>query len=110
GHADSLLVQAGSGALTLGVPSSAGVPESIVQHTLVADFNRLETVEDFFKKYPDDIAAIIVEPVAGNMNCVLPRMDFLQGLRSLCDKYGALLIFDEVMTGFRVALGGAQQH
>lgn len=109
GHADSLLVMAGSGALTLGVPSSAGVPESIVQHTLLADFNRLETVEELFKKYPDDIAAIIVEPVAGNMNCVLPRKDFLQGLRTLCDQYKSVLIFDEVMTGFRVALGGAQQ-
>ncbi len=110
GHADSLLVQAGSGALTLGIPSSAGVPESIVQHTLVADFNDLESVEVLFKKYPDDIAAIIVEPVAGNMNCVLPREGFLQGLRALSDRYGSVLIFDEVMTGFRVALGGAQQH
>lgn len=108
GHADSLLVQAGSGALTLGVPSSAGVPDSIVQHTLLADFNRLETVEDLFKKHPDDIAAIIVEPVAGNMNCVLPRTDFLKGLRELCDRYKSVLIMDEVMTGFRVARGGAQ--
>lgn len=110
GHADSLLVQAGSGALTLGVPSSAGVPESIVQHTLLAEFNRLDTVAALFEKYDDDIAAIIVEPVAGNMNCVLPRQGFLSGLRELCDRYGAVLIFDEVMTGFRVALGGAQEY
>lgn len=110
GHADSLLVQAGSGALTLGVPSSAGVPESIVQHTLLADFNRIETVEALFKKYGNDIAAIIVEPVAGNMNCVLPREDFLKGLRQLCDHYQSVLIVDEVMTGFRVEKGGAQQR
>lgn len=110
GHSDGLLVQAGSGALTLGVPSSAGVPESIVQHTLVADFNRLDTVEALFKQYGEDIAAIIVEPVAGNMNCVLPVPGFLEGLRVLCDQYGSVLIFDEVMTGFRVALGGAQAH
>lgn len=110
GHSDSLLVQAGSGALTLGVPSSAGVPDSIAHHTLVAEFNRLDTVQALFEKYPDDIAAIIVEPVAGNMNCVLPTPEFLPGLRALCDKYKAVLIFDEVMTGFRVALGGAQAH
>jgi glutamate-1-semialdehyde 2,1-aminomutase len=108
GHADFLLVAAGSGALTLGVPNSLGVPESIAQHTLIAEFNRLDTVADLFKKYGKDIAAIIVEPVAGNMNCVLPTQEFLQGLRDLCDRYGSVLIFDEVMTGFRVALGGAQ--
>lgn len=108
GHADSLLVQAGSGALTLGVPSSAGVPESIAQHTLIAEFNRLDTVTALFEKYGDDIAAIIVEPVAGNMNCVPPAPGFLQGLRDICDRYHSVLIFDEVMTGFRVALGGAQ--
>lgn len=108
GHADSLLVAAGSGALTLGVPSSAGVPADIAQHTLVADFNNLETVEALFKKYGDDIATVIVEPVAGNMNCVLPAPGFLQGLRKLCDQYNSVLIFDEVMTGFRVAHGGAQ--
>ncbi len=108
GHSDSLLVQAGSGALTLGVPSSAGVPDSIVQHTLVAEFNRLETVKALFEKYGDDIAGIIVEPVAGNMNCIPPLPGFLSGLRTLCDQYGSLLILDEVMTGFRVALGGAQ--
>lgn len=107
GHSDSLLVQAGSGALTLGVPSSAGVPESIVQHTLVAEFNRLETVQALFEQYGDDVAGVIVEPVAGNMNCVPPVPGFLPGLRALCDQYGSLLIMDEVMTGFRVALGGA---
>ncbi len=107
GHSDALLVKAGSGALTLGVPSSAGVPESVTQHTLVADFNKLETVEALFKKYGNDIAGVIVEPVAGNMNCVLPLPDFLPGLRKLCDQYGALLIFDEVMTGFRISLKGA---
>ncbi|MCD6040330.1 MAG: hemL [Gammaproteobacteria bacterium] len=108
GHSDSLLVQAGSGALTLGVPSSAGVPDSIAQHTLVAEFNRLNTVETLFEKYGEDIAALIVEPVAGNMNCIPPLPEFLPGLRALCDKYDSLLIMDEVMTGFRVGLGGAQ--
>lgn len=110
GHADSLLVQAGSGALTLGVPSSAGVPESIVQHTLVAEFNRLETVEALFEKYKNEIAAIIVEPVAGNMNCIPPTKEFLSGLRSLCDQCDSLLIMDEVMTGFRIAMGGAEER
>lgn len=108
GHSDSLLVQAGSGALTLGVPSSAGVPESIVQHTLLAEFNRLDTVKALFEKYENDIAGIILEPIAGNMNCIPPVPGFLTGLRALCDQYGSLLILDEVMTGFRVALGGAQ--
>lgn len=107
GHADSLLVAAGSGALTLGIPNSAGVPASFAEHTLVADYNRLSSVASLFEKYGNDIAAIIVEPVAGNMNCVLPKEGFLKGLRDLCDQYGALLIFDEVMTGFRIALGGA---
>lgn len=110
GHADSLLVEAGSGALTLGVPSSAGVPESVAQHTLVADFNRIESVAALFQKHHADIAAVIVEPVAGNMNCVLPKAEFLSGLRELCDQHGSLLIFDEVMTGFRVALGGAGER
>jgi glutamate-1-semialdehyde 2,1-aminomutase len=108
GHADCLLVAAGSGALTLGVPNSAGVPEESAKNTLIAEFNRLDTVEALFKKYGPDIAAIIVEPVAGNMNCVIPDSDFLKGLREICDVYGAVLIFDEVMTGFRVAKGGAQ--
>lgn len=110
GHADFLLVAAGSGALTLGVPNSAGVPESIAQHTLIAEFNRLDTVKALFEKYGNDIAAIIVEPVAGNMNCVPPVPGFLEGLREICNHYGSVLIFDEVMTGFRVALGGAQAH
>ncbi len=110
GHADCLLVAAGSGILTLGIPSSAGVPDSVVEHTLLAEFNDLDAVKQLFEKYGDDIAGVIVEPVAGNMNCVLPLPGFLQGLRDLCDRYGSLLIFDEVMTGFRVALGGAQAH
>lgn len=108
GHVDSLLVKAGSGALTLGQPSSPGVPKSVTEHTIVCTYNDLTQVESAFKQYPDDIACIIVEPVAGNMNCVLPQPHFLSGLREICDRYGALLIFDEVMTGFRVALGGAQ--
>lgn len=110
GHADSLLVAAGSGGLTLGVPDSAGVPESLAQHTLVADFNDLESVKTLFKTYGKEIACVIVEPVAGNMNCVLPEPGFLQGLRELCDQYDSVLIFDEVITGFRVGLGGAQAH
>lgn len=110
GHADSLLVNAGSGGLTFGIPSSAGVPYDFIQHTLTADFNDLASVEAWFDEYPEDIAAIIVEPVAANMNCVLPRADFLPGLRKLCDDYGALLIFDEVISGFRVSLGGAQEY
>lgn len=110
GHADSLLVSAGSGLLTLGIPNSAGVPESVAQHTLVANYNDLDSVNQLFKKYGDDIACVIVEPVAGNMNCVLPTPGFLEGLRTLCDQYASLLIFDEVMTGFRVSLGGAQAH
>ncbi len=109
GHSDSLLVKAGSGGLTFGVPDSAGVPESFAQHTLVAEFNDLDEVEKLFKQYLDDIAAVILEPVVGNMNCVLPEQKFLTGLRELCDRHKAVLIFDEVMTGFRVALGGAQQ-
>jgi glutamate-1-semialdehyde 2,1-aminomutase len=108
GHADFLLVAAGSGALTLGVPNSAGVPKSIAQHTLIAEFNRIETVAALFEKYGDDIAAVIVEPVPGNMNCVPPTADFLQNLRQICSDFGSVLIFDEVMTGFRVARGGAQ--
>ena len=108
GHSDSLLVKAGSGLLTLGSPSTPGIPESITQHTLVVDFNDLEHTTRLFEAYGDDIAAVIIEPIAGNMGFVLPKPDFLQGLRRLCDQYHALLIFDEVMTGFRVALGGAQ--
>ncbi len=109
GTADSLLVKAGSGALAFGTPSSAGVPSDLAQHTLVAQFNDLASVETFFVQHPDDIACVIVEPVAGNMNLILPAEGFHAGLRRLCSQYGALLIFDEVMTGFRVSLGGAQQ-
>ncbi|KTT43926.1 glutamate-1-semialdehyde 2,1-aminomutase, partial [Pseudomonas oryzihabitans] len=106
GHSDSLLVKAGSGALTLGVPSSPGVPAAFAQHTLTLAYNDLGEVEETLAKVGDQIACIIVEPVAGNMNCVPPAPGFLEGLRSLCDQYGVVLIFDEVMTGFRVALGG----
>ncbi|WP_108651955.1 glutamate-1-semialdehyde 2,1-aminomutase [Dongshaea marina] len=110
GHVDSLLVKAGSGALTLGMPSSPGIPEGTTRDTLTCDYNDLESVAQAFAKHGDDIAAIIVEPVAGNMNCIPPQPGFLEGLRELCDQHKALLIFDEVMTGFRVAHGGAQQH
>ena len=110
GHSDALLVKAGSGALTLGIPSSPGVPASFTEHTLVAHFNDLTRVQQLFAQYRDDIAAIIVEPVAGNMNCILPEPGFLQGLRNICDENDSVLIFDEVMTGFRVSLGGAQGH
>lgn len=108
GHSDALLVKAGSGALTLGVPDSPGVPPEFVRHTLSATYNDLNSVERAFSQADGDIACIIVEPVTGNMNCVLPQSGFLEGLRELCDRHGAVLIFDEVMTGFRVALGGAQ--
>lgn len=110
GHSDSLLVKAGSGALTLGVPSSPGVPAAFAQHTLTLAYNDLGEVAETLAKVGDQIACIIVEPVAGNMNCVPPAPGFLEGLRRLCDQYGVVLIFDEVMTGFRVALGGAQAH
>ncbi|WP_332403165.1 glutamate-1-semialdehyde 2,1-aminomutase [Vibrio metschnikovii] len=110
GHADSLLVKAGSGALTLGQPSSPGVPADFAKHTLTARFNDLQSVRELFAAHPGEIACIIVEPVAGNMNCILPVAGFHEGLREICDQEGALLIFDEVMTGFRVALGGAQAH
>jgi len=109
GHADSLLVKAGSGALTLGVPSSPGIPEDVAQHTLTVSFNQLDQVEQVFKEVGNEIACIIVEPVAGNMNCIPPEPGFLEGLRTICDEYGSVLIFDEVMTGFRVSRGGAQQ-
>ncbi|MDA7746260.1 glutamate-1-semialdehyde 2,1-aminomutase [Psychromonas sp.] len=110
GHADSLLVKAGSGALTLGQPSSPGIPADFAKHTLTANYNDLGSVKALFEEYPEQIACIIVEPVAGNMNCIPPAEGFLQGLRDICDQYKALLILDEVMTGFRVALGGAQAH
>jgi glutamate-1-semialdehyde 2,1-aminomutase len=108
GHSDSLLVKAGSGALTQGVPSSAGVPADFARHTLTLPFNDLGAVEQMLGRVGDQVACIIVEPVAGNMNCVPPAPGFLEGLRALCDEHGVVLIFDEVMTGFRVALGGAQ--
>jgi len=107
GHSDGLLVKAGSGALTLGTPSSPGVPADFARHTLTASYNELSTVEALFWAQPTAIGAVIVEPVAGNMNCVPPAAGFLAGLRALCDRFGALLIFDEVMTGFRVHPGGA---
>ena len=110
GHADSLLVKAGSGALTLGQPNSPGVPADFAKHTLTATYNDLDSVNTLFAEFGDDIACIIVEPVAGNMNCIPPQPGFLEGLRAICDERGALLIIDEVMTGFRVALGGAQGH
>src|SRR5216684_3850014 len=110
GHADMLLVQAGSGVATMGLPDSPGVPQSSTSHTLVAAYNDSAAVEQLFQSHPDDIAAIIVEPAAANMGLVPPLPGFLEALRSLCDQYGALLIFDEVMTGFRVALGGMQER
>ena len=108
GHSDSLLIKAGSGALTLGVPTSPGVPKALANHTVTLTFNDADQVREVFRRIGEQIACIIVEPVAGNMNCVPPAPGFLETLRSECDRSGALLIFDEVMTGFRVALGGAQ--
>ncbi|HEA3132758.1 TPA: glutamate-1-semialdehyde 2,1-aminomutase [Aeromonas hydrophila] len=110
GHADSLLVKAGSGALTLGQPNSPGVPADFAKHTLTCVFNDLDSVREAFSQYGSEIACIIVEPVAGNMNCIPPVPGFLEGLRAICDEFGALLILDEVMTGFRVSLRGAQGH
>ncbi|AWI78700.1 MAG: glutamate-1-semialdehyde-2,1-aminomutase [Betaproteobacteria bacterium HGW-Betaproteobacteria-13] len=108
GHADSLLVKAGSGLLTFGNPSSGGVPEDFAKHTIVLDFNDLEQIEAVFKARGDEIAAIIVEPMAGNMNLIKPNPGFLEGLRRICTEYGTVLIFDEVMTGFRVGPQGVQ--
>ena len=110
GHADSLLVKAGSGVLTLSLPNSPGVLASVAEHTLSLEYNDLEDVQTVFAEIGLDIAGIIVEPVACNMNCIPPVPGFLEGLRDVCDKYGSVLIFDEVMTGFRVALGGAQSY
>ncbi|QNB08978.1 glutamate-1-semialdehyde 2,1-aminomutase [Herbaspirillum frisingense] len=109
GHADSLLVKAGSGLLTFGNPTSAGVPEDFAKHTLVLDYNNAAQLEEAFKTSGNDIACVIVEPVAGNMNLVRASDEFLQAMRRLCTQYGAILIFDEVMSGFRVARGGAQE-
>ena len=109
GHGDSLLVAAGSGVATLGIPGSPGIPCDLAAHTISLPYNDLDAAEDAFKKFGDTIAAVIVEPVAGNMGCVLPAEGFLSGLRNLTLKYGALLIFDEVITGFRLAPGGAQE-
>ena len=110
GHNDALLVEAGSGLATAGIPSSEGVPESLTQDTLVAEYNKLSSVESLFEIYPKEIAAIIVEPVAGNMGVVPPENDFLDGLRRIADDHSALLILDEVITGFRIAYGGAQER
>lgn len=108
GHSDSLLVKAGSGAMTLGVPTSPGVPASLAQHTITVPFNDIAAVDAVFEEIGEEIAAIIVEPVAGNMNLIAPSTGFLEGLRTVCDQYQSVLIFDEVMTGFRVGLTGAQ--
>jgi glutamate-1-semialdehyde 2,1-aminomutase len=108
GHADALLVKAGSGLLTFGEPSSAGVPPEVAAHTLTLDYNNTQMLKDTFSSIGDEIACVILEPVVGNMNLIVPHQEFLQTLRELCTKHGTVLIFDEVMTGFRVALGGAQ--
>ena len=108
GHSDSLLVKAGSGVLTLGIPNSPGVPEAIAANTLTVPFNDLQSVQAVFNEYPGQIACIIIEPVAGNMGCIPPVPGFLEGLRDICDQDGSLLILDEVMTGFRVSISGAQ--
>jgi glutamate-1-semialdehyde 2,1-aminomutase len=109
GHADSFLIQAGSGASTFGVPNSPGITKSTASDTLLANYNDINQVKELFKKYPEQIAAIIIEPIAGNMGCVLPEKNFINHLRELCTQNSSLLIFDEVMTGFRLALGGAQE-
>lgn len=110
GHSDGLLVKAGSGAMTSGVPDSAGVPQGCTKDTLTASYNDLDSVEELFRQFPGEIACVIVEPVAANMGVVLPETGFLEGLRYLCTRYGALLIFDEVITGFRLSFGGAQEY
>ncbi len=110
GHSDGLLVKAGSGAMTAGIPDSAGVPQGCTKDTLTASYNDLDSVEELFRQFPGEIACVIVEPVAANMGVVLPETGFLEGLRYLCTRYGALLIFDEVITGFRLSFGGAQEY
>src|SRR4030066_1393825 len=109
GHADRFLVKAGSGATTFGIPDSLGIPGDLAKHTLTAIYNDLESVKTLVSQYPEQIACIIVEPIAGNMGVVLPDRGFLEGLRKICDEKGILLIFDEVISGFRVAYGGAQE-
>ncbi len=109
GHSDSFLIQAGSGAVTFGSPNSPGVTKGTAQDTILADYNNLDQVAEIFKNNPEQIACIIIEPIAGNMGCIVPKEGFLEGLRKLCDENGALLVFDEVMTGFRLARGGAQE-
>ncbi|MDI6764517.1 MAG: glutamate-1-semialdehyde 2,1-aminomutase [Thermodesulfobacteriota bacterium] len=109
GHGDSLLVKAGSGAATFGIPDSLGIPEDLARHTLTAPYNDLEKVKHLVNQFPEQIACIIVEPIAGNMGVILPQKGFLEGLRKICDEKGLLLLFDEVITGFRVAYGGAQE-
>ena len=109
GHSDAFLIQAGSGAMTFGVPNSPGVTQGTARDTLLAQYNDLESVKNHFKQHPDQIAAVIVEPVAGNMGCIPPQTGFMEGLRKLCDDHQTMLIFDEVMTGFRLAKGGAQE-
>jgi glutamate-1-semialdehyde 2,1-aminomutase len=110
GHVDALLVKAGSGLLTLGIPGTPGIPQDFTQHTLTADFNDINSVKKVFKEYGDEIAAVIIEPIAGNMGLIPGTREFLQGLRELCDTHHSLLIFDEVISGFRVGLGGAQAY
>ncbi len=110
GHSDAFLIQAGSGAITFGAPNSPGVTQGTAKDTLLANYNDLASVEAVFQQYPEEVAAIIIEPVAGNMGCIPPNAGFIEGLRVLCDQFGALLIFDEVMTGFRLGLGGAQER
>ena len=109
GHSDAFLIQAGSGAMTFGVPNSPGVTQGTARDTLLAQYNDLESVKNHFKQHPDQIAAVIVEPVAGNMGCIPPQTGFMEGLRKLCDDHQTMLVFDEVMTGFRLAKGGAQE-
>lgn len=110
GHSDALLVAAGSGLATLGIPSSQGVPEEAVSDTLIAKYNDLESVHNWVEKYPEEIAGIFIEPVAGNMGVVIPEQDFMKGLRKICDEHGIMLVIDEVMTGFRQKFGGAQDY
>ena len=109
GHVDSLLVNAGSGAATFGVPSSPGIPHDFIKHTISLEYNNIDSLESCFKKHGQDIACVILEPIAGNMNCIIPNIKFLKKIRALCNKHKSILIFDEVMTGFRVAQGGAQE-